>query len=106
MHQAPAPHRRSWLLTRHPLETYSAYLDGHCLSDAEVDALRSWIAADEDNAVQFVEFAVLHAAITERLRLDRLLDDLASHRTAGGISPSLLASAIREIELNSPRVLE
>lgn len=94
------------MLTRHPLECYSAYLDGHCLSDAEVDALRSWIGADEANAIRFVEFAVLHAAITERLRLDRLLDDLASHRSAGGISPSLLASAIREIESNSPRVLE
>ena len=94
------------MLSRHPLECYSAYLDGHCLSDAEVEALRSWIAADEANAIRFVEFAVLHAAITERLRLDRLLDDLASHRTAGGISPSLLASAIREIESNSPRVLE
>lgn len=94
------------MLTRHPLECYSAYLDGHCLSDAEVEALRSWIADDEANAIRFVEFAVLHAAITERLRLDRLLDDLASHRSAGGISPSLLASAIREIESNSPRVLE
>lgn len=94
------------MLTRHPLESYSAYLDGHCLCDAEVDALRSWIAVDEGNAIQFVEFAVLHAAITERLRLDRLLEDLASHRTAGGISPSLLANAIREIESNSPRVLK
>ena len=91
---------------RQPLETYSAYLDGHCLSDAEVEALRSWIVADENHAIQFVEFAVLHAAITERLRLDRLLDDLASHRSGPGLSPSILASAIREIELNSPRVLE
>jgi hypothetical protein len=106
MHQTSAPHGRSRLLTRNPLESYSAYLDGHCLSDAEVAALRTWIAADENNAIEFVEFAVLHAAITERLRLDRLLDDLASHRTAGGISPSLLANAIREIELSSPRVLE
>lgn len=91
---------------RQPLETYSAYLDGHCLSDAEVEALRSWIVADDNHAIQFVEFAVLHAAITERLRLDRLLDDLASHRSGPGLSPSILASAIREIELNSPRVLE
>jgi hypothetical protein len=91
---------------REPLESYSAYLDGHCLSDAEVEALRAWIGASEQNAVEFVEFAALHAAVTERLRLDRLLDDLASHRTAGGISTTLLASAIREIELSSPRVLE
>ena len=94
------------MLNRQPLESYSAYLDGHCLSDAEVAALRSWIAADENHAIQFVEFAVLHAVVTERLRLDRLLDDLASHRTAAGISPTLLANAIREIESNSPRVLE
>ena len=81
-------------MNRHPLETYSAYLDGRCLSDAEVGALREWIVADPKNAVEFVEFAVLHAAVTERLRLDRLLDDIASHRS-GGIAPSLLASAIR-----------
>jgi hypothetical protein len=98
--------RGNQLLMRQPLETYSAYLDGHCLSDAEVEALRSWIVADGNHAIQFVEFAVLHAAITERLRLDRLLDDLASHRSGAGLSPSILASAIREIELNSPRVLE
>jgi hypothetical protein len=106
VHPPPPSLGRSRLLSRHPLETYSAYLDGHCLTDAEVAALRAWIVADESNAVQFVEFAVLHAAITERLRLDRLLDDLASHRSATGITTSLLANAIREIELNSPRVLE
>jgi anti-sigma factor RsiW len=91
------------LLNKHPLEVYSSYLDGHCLSDAEVKALRSWIAADERNASEFVEFAVLHAAITDRLMLGRLLEDLASHRSTAGITPALLADAIREIESNSPR---
>jgi hypothetical protein len=93
------------LLTKRPLESYSAYLDGYCLSDAEVEGLRSWIAADEKNATEFIEFAILHAAVTDRLRLGRLLDDLASHRSAAGITPALLANAIREIESNSPRVL-
>ncbi len=106
MHPTTAAYGGVSLLNRQPLESYSAYLDGHCLSDAEVAALRFWIAADENHAIQFVEFAVLHAVVTERLRLDRLLDDLASHRTGAGISPTLLANAIREIESNSPRVLE
>ena len=92
-------------MIKHPLESYSAYLDGYCLSDAEVEGLRSWIAADEKNATEFIEFAILHAAVTDRLRLGRLLDDLASHRSAAGITPALLANAIREIESNSPRVL-
>ena len=90
-------------MNKHPLEAYSSYLDGHCLSDAEVKALRSWIAADPSNASEFVEFAILHAAITDRLKLGRLLDDLASHRSTAGITPALLADAIREIETNSPR---
>lgn len=90
-------------MNKHPLEVYSSYLDGHCLSDAEVKALRSWIAADKRNASEFVEFAVLHAAITDRLMLGRLLEDLASHRSTAGITPALLADAIREIETNSPR---
>jgi hypothetical protein len=93
------------LLNRDPLESYSAYLDGHCLSDAEVIALRTWISASEKNATEFIEFAILHAAVTDRLRLGRLLDDLASHRSGGGITPSLVAEAIREIETNSPRVV-
>ncbi|HEX6961517.1 MAG TPA: FecR domain-containing protein [Lacipirellula sp.] len=92
-------------MNRSPLESYSAYLDGHCLGDAEILALRTWIAEDEQNAIEFVEFAALHAAVTERLRLGRLLDDLTSHRSGCAIAPSLVAEAIREIETNSPRVI-
>jgi hypothetical protein len=92
-------------LNKHPLESYSSYLDGHCLSDAEVEGLREWISADEQNAEQFIEFAILHAALTDRLRLGRLLEDLATHRTPSGIRQSLLSEAIREIESNSPRVI-
>jgi len=87
-----------------PLQSYSAYLDGRSLSDAEVEALRLWIAADERNAAQFVEFAVLHAAITDRLMLGRLLEDLAARRNGSPFAPDMLAEAIREIEVNSPRV--
>jgi hypothetical protein len=105
MHEAAAASRGARLLNRHPLESYSAYLDGHCLTDAEVEGLRRWIAASEKNATEFIEFAILHAAVTERLRLGRLLDDLASHRSGGGITASLVAEAIREIETNSPRVI-
>jgi hypothetical protein len=92
-------------LNKHPLESYSSYLDGHCLSDAEVEGLREWISADEQNAEQFIEFAILHAALTDRLRLGRLLEDLATHRTPSGIRQSLVSEAIREIESNSPRVI-
>lgn len=105
MHEASASSERERLLNKHPLEVYSSYLDGRCLSDAEVDGLRAWIVADEKNAVEFVEFATLHAAITDRLKLGRLLEDLASHRWTAGITPALLAEAIREIETNSPRVV-
>jgi len=87
-----------------PLQSYSAYLDGRSLSDAEVEALRSWIADDERNAAQFVEFAILHAAITDRLMLGRLLEDLAARRNGSPFAPDMLAEAIREIEVNSPRV--
>jgi hypothetical protein len=104
MHAPTPPPGRGWLLNKHPLESYSAYLDGYCLSDAEVEGLRSWISANEKNATEFVEFAILHAAVTDRLKLGRLLDDLASHRSPAGITPALLANAIRDIELNSPRV--
>lgn len=90
-------------MNKHPLEIYSSYLDGHSLSDAEVAVLRAWIVADDKNAAGFVEFAILHADITDRLMLGRLLDDLASHRSTAGITPALLADAIREIETNSPR---
>ena len=81
-------------MNKHPLEIYSSYLDGHCLSDAEVAGLRAWIVADEKNAAGFVEFAILHADITDRLMLGRLLDDLASHRSTAGITPALLADEI------------
>ncbi len=88
-----------------PLELYSAYLDGHCLSEAEVVQLRAWIAADEANANEFVQFAIVHAAITDRLLLGRLLEDLATHRLSI-ISAETLAEAIREIESSSPRVAQ
>jgi hypothetical protein len=88
----------------HPLEYYSAYLDGHCLSDAEVEALRSWIKVDTRHAAEFVDFAMTHAAITDRLKLGQLLEDLASRKYGDVITPDMLADAIRGIEINSPRV--
>ena len=36
--------------------------------------------------------------------LGRLLEDLAAHRRDGAMSPAMLAEAIRDIEINSPRV--
>lgn len=86
-----------------PLELYSAYLDGRGLRDDEVACLRAWIAADEENAREFVEMAIVHAAISDRLVLGKLFDDLATHRL-GVITPESLAEAIREIESASPRI--
>jgi hypothetical protein len=90
---------------KHPLECYSAYLDGRRLTDAEVAALRAWILEDPRNLTEFVEFAVVHTSITDRLRLARLLEDMAAHRLGRAIRPDLVADAICEIESNSPRAI-
>jgi hypothetical protein len=90
-------------LNRSPLELYSAYLDGRSLGDAEVGELRAWIAADERHAAEFVRFALLHTAITDRLMLGRLIEDLAAHRLDATTQESL-AEVIRKIETSSPRV--
>jgi ferric-dicitrate binding protein FerR (iron transport regulator) len=92
-------------LKSHPLLLYSAYLDGYCLSDAEVAELRAWIDADPRNIDEFVQFASVHAAITDRLILSRLLDDLAWRREPAIVTPEALAEALREIETVSPSAL-
>lgn len=86
------------------LALYSAFLDGHALRDSETITLRSWILESEENATALVEFAVLHGAITDRLMLRRLLDDLAANRRAAMVTPAMLVEAIEDIESSSPRV--
>jgi hypothetical protein len=90
---------------KHPLECYSAYLDGCGLTDAEVAALRAWILDDPRHMTEFVEFAIVHTSITDRLRLARLLEDMAAHRLGRAIRPDLVTDAICEIESNSPRAI-
>ncbi len=90
-------------MSRTPLELYSAYLDGRNLGDAEVAQLRAWIAEDERHVSQFVQFALLHTAMTDRLMLGRLIEDLAAHRLDAATQESL-AEVIRKIEASSPRV--
>lgn len=90
-------------MNRSPLELYSAYLDGRSLGDAEVGELRAWIAQDDRHAAEFVHFALLHTAITDRLMLGRLIEDLAAHRLDATTQESL-AEVIRKIEASSPRV--
>lgn len=85
-----------------PLELYSAYLDGHSLSDAQVLQLRAWVGADPANAEELVRFGAVHAAIADRLVLGRLLEELATH-SLSIISPEALAEAMRDIEATSPR---
>jgi hypothetical protein len=86
-----------------PLKVFSAYLDGHLLSDAEVRELRTWISSNPANAEELVRFGVVHAALADRLVLGRLLEELANHNLSV-ISSDALAEAIREIEVTSPRV--
>ena len=86
------------------LAIYSEFLDGRELSDAESGALRAWILDCDEHAAKVVEFALLHGAITDRLMLRRLLDDLAVNRRAAMITPAMLVEAIEDIESSSPRV--
>jgi hypothetical protein len=86
------------------LAVYSSFLDGGELTEAEASALRAWIAESELNALQLVEFAVLHSTIADRLMMRRLLDDLAANRRAAMIMPAMLVEAIEDIEASSPRV--
>jgi hypothetical protein len=95
--------RRTFVVSASPLELFSAYLDGHSLSDAQVVQLRAWISASPDNAEEFVRIGAVHAALADRMVLGRLLEELATH-SLSIISPETLAEAIREIEATSPRV--
>jgi hypothetical protein len=94
--------RRISLVSASPLELFSAYLDGHALSDAQVVQLRAWISASPEHAEEFVRIGSVHAALADRMVLGRLLEELATH-SLSIVSPETLAEAIRDIEATSPR---
>jgi hypothetical protein len=68
------------------------------------ETLRNWLK-DERNVAEFIEFAILHAAVMDRLKLGQLLEDLASRRGSEIVALRMLADEIRDIEMHSPRVV-